>query len=132
MTKRGSFALDIQISYNGPKEVAHANDTFFIKRLDDQESLETGKFRGEILGVKGQDFVAIFPHKVYGMLRKFGFRPRSVLIQWRAQGVIQVSGGKKGKDDKFTYPVRIGGKQLRMIKIVSLDSVAKGEGVDSL
>src|SRR5438876_4838501 len=68
-----------------------ANDTFFIKRLDDQELLQTGNFRGEILGVKSQDFVAIFPHKVYGMLRKFGFRRRSVLIQWRAQGVIQVS-----------------------------------------
>ena len=74
-------------------------------------------------------FVAIFPHKVYGMLRKFGFRRRSVLIQWRAQGVIQVSGGKKGKADKFTYPVRIGGKQVRMIKIVALDSVEGFEGV---
>ena len=47
--------------------------------------------------------LAIFPHKAYGMLRKFGFRPRSVLIQWRAD---QISGGKKGKADKFTYPVR--------------------------
>ena len=82
--------------------------------------------------MKGQDFVAIFPHKVYGMLRKFGFRRRSVLIQWRAQGVIQVSGGKKGKADKFTYPVRIGGKQVRMIKIVALDSVEKEEGIESV
>jgi len=43
--------------------------------------------------------------------------------------VIQVSGGKKGKADKFTYPVRIGGKQVRMIKIVALDSVEGFEGV---
>ena len=61
------------------------------------------------------------------MLRKFGFRRGSVLIQWRAQGVIQVSGGKKGKADKFTYPVRIGGKQVHMMKIVALDSVEKGK-----
>jgi len=66
------------------------------------------------------------------MLRRFGFRPRSVLIQWRAQGVIQVSGGKKVKADKFTYPVRMGGKQLRMIKIVALDSVENEEGAASV
>ena len=64
------------------------------------------------------------------MLRKFGFRRRSVLIQWRAQGVIQVSGGKTGKADKFTYPVRIGGKQVRMMKIVALDSVEKKQGFE--
>ena len=39
------------------------------------------------------------------------------------------SSGKKVKADKFTYPVRIGGKQVRMMKIVALDSVEKGEGV---
>ena len=66
------------------------------------------------------------------MLRKFGFRRRSVLIQWRAQGVIQVSGGKKGRADKFTYPVRIGAKQVRMIKILDLDSVEKEEGIEGV
>ena len=46
--------------------------------------------------------------------------------------MIQVSGGKKGKADKFTYPVRMGGKQLRMIKIVALDSVENEEGAASV
>ncbi len=40
------------------------------------------------------------------------------------------SGGKKGKADKFTYPVRIGGKQVRMMKIVALDSVEKKQGFE--
>src|SRR5438552_1688193 len=40
------------------------------------------------------------------------------------------SGGKKGKADKFAYPVRIGGKQARMMKIVALDSVEKKQGFE--
>ena len=113
---------------------AQANDNFFIKRRDDEESPQTGKFRGEIFGVKGrvkdQHFIAIFPHKVSEILKKLGFRPRSILIQWRAQGVIQVSGDRKGKANKFTYPVTIDGKQVRLIKIVALDSVEKEESIE--
>src|SRR5438477_764136 len=102
---------------------AQANDNFFIKRRDDEELPQTGKFRGEIFGVKGrvkdEHFIAIFQHKVSEILKKLGFRPRSILIQWRAQGVIQVSGDRKGKANKFTYPVSIDGKQVRLIKIVA-------------
>src|SRR5262245_22638034 len=100
---------------------ARANENFFLKRVDDNRLSPGDKPRGEIFGVMDPSFIAIYPHKLDRILKEFGYHPRSIKTQWRDDRVIQVSGSTKGKDDRFSYLVRIGGKQDRLVKIVDLD-----------